>query len=149
MRAANARHRCLNPGLKRVRLCQRGEIVLALDDMDFAKVLAHLRAIGIERDRLEVITNPVGASQPAGCVAAIVERAGRIRVVEDASGLAAIDAIHLVTDLVATMLPNMERMGLVKASEVSVPNLAQMILAELGADGTLVGRAEVAAWATV
>lgn len=66
-----------------------------------------------------------------------------------ASGPAAIDAIHLVTDLVATLLPSMERMGIVKASEVALPTLAQRILAEVGADGTLVGRAEVAAWATV
>jgi 2-polyprenyl-3-methyl-5-hydroxy-6-metoxy-1,4-benzoquinol methylase len=66
-----------------------------------------------------------------------------------ASGPAATDTVHLVTDLVATLLPNMERIGLVTASEVSLPNLAQTILAELGADGTLVGRAEVAAWATV
>jgi 2-polyprenyl-3-methyl-5-hydroxy-6-metoxy-1,4-benzoquinol methylase len=66
-----------------------------------------------------------------------------------ASGPAAIDTIHLVTDLVATLLPNMERMGLVKASEVALPSLAQTILAEVGTDGTLIGRAEVAAWATV
>jgi 2-polyprenyl-3-methyl-5-hydroxy-6-metoxy-1,4-benzoquinol methylase len=66
-----------------------------------------------------------------------------------ASGPAAIDAIHLVTDLVATLLPSMERMGIVKASEVELATLAQRILAEVGADGTLVGRAEVAAWATV
>ena len=37
-------------------------------------------------------------------------------------------------------------MGIVKASEVE-PTLAQRILAEVGAEGTLVGRAEVAAWA--
>ena len=66
-----------------------------------------------------------------------------------ASGPAAIDAIHLVTDLVATLLPSMERIGIVKASEVELPSLAHRILAEVGADGTLVGRAEVAAWATV
>ena len=65
-----------------------------------------------------------------------------------ASGPAAIDAIHLVTDVVATQLPNMERMGITKASEVELPTLAQRILAEVGADGTLVGRAEVGAWAT-
>jgi hypothetical protein len=59
-----------------------------------------------------------------------------------ASGPAAIDAVHLVTDLVATQLPHMERMGMAKASEVALPSLAQRILAEIGADGTLVGRAE-------
>ena len=66
-----------------------------------------------------------------------------------ASGPASIDAIHLVTDLVATLLPSMERMGIFKASEVVLPTLAQRILAGGGADGTLVRRAEVAAWATV
>jgi 2-polyprenyl-3-methyl-5-hydroxy-6-metoxy-1,4-benzoquinol methylase len=66
-----------------------------------------------------------------------------------ASGPGAIDAVHLVTDLVATQLPSMVRMGIVDASEVALPTLAQRILAEVGADGTLIGRAEVAAWATV
>jgi 2-polyprenyl-3-methyl-5-hydroxy-6-metoxy-1,4-benzoquinol methylase len=66
-----------------------------------------------------------------------------------ASGPAAIDVIHLVTDLIATLLPNMERLGFVKASDVEVPSLVQTILSELEANGTLVGRAEVAAWATV
>jgi hypothetical protein len=86
-------------------------------------------------------------------LASVFERAGLSRPtlrLESviASGAAAIDAIHLVTDLVATLLPNMESMGLVKTSEVAVPNLVQTILTEVGADGTLVGRAEVAAWAT-
>jgi hypothetical protein len=54
-----------------------------------------------------------------------------------------------VTDLVATQLPNMERMGVVKASEVALHSLTERILAEVGADGTLIGRAEVGAWATV
>jgi hypothetical protein len=66
-----------------------------------------------------------------------------------ASGPAAIDAVHLVTDLVATPLPNIERTGIANASEVELPSLAQRILAEVGADGTLIGRAEIAAWTTV
>jgi 2-polyprenyl-3-methyl-5-hydroxy-6-metoxy-1,4-benzoquinol methylase len=66
-----------------------------------------------------------------------------------ASGAAAIDVIHLVTDLVATLLPSIEREGIADASEVDLPTLAQRILAEVGADGTLIGRAEVAAWAFV
>jgi hypothetical protein len=66
-----------------------------------------------------------------------------------ASGPAAVDAVHLVTDLVATLLPNMERMGIVNSSEIELPTLTQRILAEVGADGTLIGRAEVAAWAKV
>jgi hypothetical protein len=66
-----------------------------------------------------------------------------------ASGPAASDAVHLVTDLVATLLPDMERTGIANASEVELPSLAQRILAEVGADGTLIGRAEIAAWTTV
>jgi hypothetical protein len=66
-----------------------------------------------------------------------------------ASGPAAIDVVHLVTDLVGTLLPSMERLGVVAASEVALPSLAQRILAEIGADGTVVGRAEVAAWVTL
>src|SRR5690348_8425537 len=50
-----------------------------------------------------------------------------------ASGPAAIDAVHLVTDLVATLLPTMEREGVVAASEVALPSLTQRILAEIGA----------------
>jgi hypothetical protein len=87
-------------------------------------------------------------------LASVFERAGLSRPtlrLESviASGPAAIDAIQLVADLVATQLPNMECMGIVKASEVQLPTLTQRILAEVGADGTLVGRAEVAAWTTV
>jgi SAM-dependent methyltransferase len=87
-------------------------------------------------------------------LASVFERAGLSRPtlrLESviACGPAAIDAVHLVTDLVAAQLPNMERMGIVTASEVELPSLAQRILAEVGADGTLVGRAEVAAWTMV
>jgi len=66
-----------------------------------------------------------------------------------ASGAASMDAIHLVTDLVATLLPKMERFGIVKASEIDLSSLAQQVLAEVAAEGTLIGRAEVGAWATV
>ena len=87
-------------------------------------------------------------------LASVFERAGLSRPtlrLESviASGPAAIDAVHLVTDLVATQLPNMERRGIANASEVGLPSLAQRILAEVGADGTLIGRAEIAAWTTV
>jgi len=63
-----------------------------------------------------------------------------------ASGPAAIDAVHLVTDLVGTLLPSMERYGIATASEVGQEDLVHRILAEAGSAGTLVGRAEVGAW---
>lgn len=66
-----------------------------------------------------------------------------------ASGVLAIDAVHLVTDLLATLLPAMERAGVAKASEVDLPTLATRILSEVGTDATLIGRSEVAAWTRV
>jgi 2-polyprenyl-3-methyl-5-hydroxy-6-metoxy-1,4-benzoquinol methylase len=66
-----------------------------------------------------------------------------------ASGPDSIDAVHLVTDLMATLLPNMERLGIATALEIALPTLARRILAEVGANRTLVGRAEVGAWTTV
>ena len=66
-----------------------------------------------------------------------------------ASGAAAIDVVHLVTDAVATLLPTIERLGVAKASEVELPSLAQRIVAEIGLDGTVIGRADVGAWATL
>jgi SAM-dependent methyltransferase len=64
------------------------------------------------------------------------------------SGPGALDAIHLVTDLFPTLLPTMERLGIVTESEVGLPGLVERILDEVGTDGTLVGRAEVGAWTT-
>jgi SAM-dependent methyltransferase len=63
-----------------------------------------------------------------------------------ASGPAAIDVVHLVTDAVATLLPTIERLGVATASEVALPTLTQRIIAEIGPEGTLIGRAEVGAW---
>lgn len=50
-----------------------------------------------------------------------------------ASGPAAIDAIHLVTDLVATLLPAMQRVGVATPSEVELPTLSHRIAAEVEA----------------
>ena len=63
-----------------------------------------------------------------------------------ASGPSAIDAIHLVTNLVATLLPAMQRVGVATPSEVELPTLSPRIAAEVGVDATLIGRSEVAAW---
>jgi trans-aconitate methyltransferase len=63
-----------------------------------------------------------------------------------ASGRAALDVIHLVTDLVATLLPTMERIGVASASEVDIETLATRIQVEAGADAALIGRSEIGAW---
>lgn len=63
-----------------------------------------------------------------------------------ASGQAAIETVRLVTDLVETLLPSMERFGVVTRDEVGPTDLVMRIMAEVGASGTLIGRAEVGAW---
>ncbi|PZV39720.1 hypothetical protein B5V02_07240 [Mesorhizobium kowhaii] len=64
------------------------------------------------------------------------------------SGPQAVDVVHLVTDLVETLLPTMARLGIVAASQVDPFTLADRILSEVGAGGTLMGRSEIAAWTT-
>lgn len=59
---------------------------------------------------------------------------------------AATDAVDLVTDLVETLLPSMDRFGIATACEVGQETLARRILAEVGSNVTLVGRVEVGAW---
>lgn len=66
-----------------------------------------------------------------------------------ATGADAADVIHLVVDLVATLLATMERLGVATAEEVDIATLANRIITEVGADATLIGRAEVAAWARI
>jgi SAM-dependent methyltransferase len=63
-----------------------------------------------------------------------------------ASGPDTINAIHLVTDLLETLLPATLRLGLVREGEVDLPRLAGRILEEVGEQGTLIGRGEVGAW---
>jgi 2-polyprenyl-3-methyl-5-hydroxy-6-metoxy-1,4-benzoquinol methylase len=63
-----------------------------------------------------------------------------------ASGPSAAEVVALVTDLVATQLPSIQRLGIASAVEVDHPTLAERILAEVGAGGTLFGRSEIGAW---
>lgn len=64
------------------------------------------------------------------------------------SGPRAVDVVRLVTDLVETQLPTMERLGIASASQVEPLTLADRILSEIGAVGTLMGRSEIGAWTT-
>lgn len=54
--------------------------------------------------------------------------------------------MHVVTDLVETQLPTMERLGIVAASQVDPSTLVDRILSEVGTVGTLIGRSEIGAW---
>lgn len=66
-----------------------------------------------------------------------------------AAGAAAADVIHLVVDLVETLMPTTERLGVATAEEVAIATLADRIVDEVGMDSALIGRAEVAAWTRV
>jgi SAM-dependent methyltransferase len=62
------------------------------------------------------------------------------------TGPKAAEVVHLVTDLVETQLPAMERFAIATASEIDAPTLANRILSEVGSGGTLMGRSEMGAW---
>lgn len=64
------------------------------------------------------------------------------------SGPRALNLVHLVTDLVETQLPTMERLGIAAASQVDPSTLVDRILSEVGTGGTLIGRSEIGAWTT-
>jgi 2-polyprenyl-3-methyl-5-hydroxy-6-metoxy-1,4-benzoquinol methylase len=63
-----------------------------------------------------------------------------------ASGPAAIDVVHLVTDLVEILMPSMEQFGVATKDEIGHADLVGRIMVEIGTAGTLIGRAEVGAW---
>jgi hypothetical protein len=66
-----------------------------------------------------------------------------------ASGPAASDIVRLVTEVVETLLPAMARVGVASKEEVNLPTLEARMLAEVGADATLIARSEVVAWTRV
>ena len=65
-------------------------------------------------------------------------------------GANAADLLHLNADIVASLLPEMERLGIATAAEVQIETLAERMIAEaVAANALLVGRYEVGAWARV
>lgn len=61
-----------------------------------------------------------------------------------------VDRVDLVCDLVATLLPDMERFALVQPGEIDIATLSSRILAEVEASGgVIIGRAEIGAWCIV
>lgn len=58
--------------------------------------------------------------------------------------------LELVADLVATLLPAMERLGVATAAEIGVETLTERISREvISRDSVIVGRAEMGAWSRV
>lgn len=65
-------------------------------------------------------------------------------------GVNAAAQVTLVTDLVATLLPAMERLGVATRTEVDVDTLFERISHEVTSAGTVIcGRSEVGAWAQI
>jgi SAM-dependent methyltransferase len=60
------------------------------------------------------------------------------------------DPLRLLADIVDTLLPEMERLGVVTAAEVGPESLFERMIAEAGQrDSILVGRYEIGAWSRV
>jgi SAM-dependent methyltransferase len=61
-----------------------------------------------------------------------------------------LDRLHLVVDLVETLAPDMERLGVVTAAEIDSATLAKRIDDEMNAESSIVvGRSEIGAWCHV
>jgi SAM-dependent methyltransferase len=60
------------------------------------------------------------------------------------------DCLQLVTDLVETLVPDMERLRVATAAEIGLESLCQRINSEvISSDSVIVGRSEIGAWARV
>ena len=58
--------------------------------------------------------------------------------------------LHQVAELVRTLLPEMERIGVTTAAEVDIETLAERLRREVTAGGgVIIGRSEIGAWARV
>jgi SAM-dependent methyltransferase len=65
-------------------------------------------------------------------------------------GANAADLLHLNADIVASLLPEMERLGIATAADVKIESLAERMIAEAtDRNALLVGRYEVGAWSRV
>jgi hypothetical protein len=65
-------------------------------------------------------------------------------------GVNGVDHLELVTDLVETLLPAIERLGVATAAEIGVETLADRMSREvISRNSVIVGCAEIAAWTRV
>jgi hypothetical protein len=60
------------------------------------------------------------------------------------------DFLHAVADLISTLTPTMERLGVATAAEIEVATLADRLSREATANGSvIIGRSDIAAWSRV
>jgi SAM-dependent methyltransferase len=64
-----------------------------------------------------------------------------------AGGTTCEDHVHFEMDVVGTLVPEMERLGVARAEELDAPTLAERVAAEAArTESVIVGRSEVGAW---
>jgi 2-polyprenyl-3-methyl-5-hydroxy-6-metoxy-1,4-benzoquinol methylase len=64
------------------------------------------------------------------------------------AGAGSADQAHFTADLALTLLPDIERLGLVKTGEIDRETFVDTLIADIAAaDAIIVGRSEIAAWA--
>jgi hypothetical protein len=64
-----------------------------------------------------------------------------------AGGADGVDHVRFEMDVVGTLVPEMESLGVATASEVDADTLVDRVLAEMVAgDSVIVGRSEIGAW---
>jgi hypothetical protein len=65
-------------------------------------------------------------------------------------GAASEDFLQALADLIETLIPSMEQLGVATPSDVDVGTLVQRLMHEATENGSvIVGRAEIGAWARV
>jgi SAM-dependent methyltransferase len=65
------------------------------------------------------------------------------------AGADSAEQVHFTTDVVVTLLPELERLGRVAPGEIDPATLADRVLADIAACGSVfVGRSEIGAWST-
>ena len=66
------------------------------------------------------------------------------------AGAGGVEQVHFTTDLLVTLLPELERLGCVAPGEIDPATLADQVLADLAAcDSVFVARSEIGAWAAM
>lgn len=65
------------------------------------------------------------------------------------AGAGSAKQVHFTTDVLVTLLPELERLGLVAPGEIDPATLADQVLADIAGCGSVfVGRSEICAWST-
>jgi len=65
-------------------------------------------------------------------------------------GVNSADCLNLVTDLMETLLPDMQRLGVATAADIDIETLCERMSREvISINSVIVGRAEMGAWTRV